>query len=128
MSNEMKTYILELKGGNQRRITVPANWKVTFGPLTPGERNGSGTLALRFYESKENQRAIFTDVKSFRDSDIEIQEKVTKVKQQNLRRETPDGDKLVCVEARVSEWVDPDAETEPEEEFLRLDYTSSSED
>lgn len=120
-TDKTKTYILELKGGNLRKVTVPASWKVTFGPLIPGDKGGHGTLALRFYESKENQRAIFTDVKSFRADDIPVQERITKTKNQRIRKSTPEGDKFVDVEARVSEWRNPDDDYEPDQEFMQIE-------
>jgi hypothetical protein len=70
----------EVKTRNERlRIRVPADWKVTFGPVSPGSKfGGSGELALRFYESDTKQRAIFTDVISFRDLSIPVQRLVKK--------------------------------------------------
>lgn len=124
-----KTYILELKNGQQRRVTVPANWKVTFGPLIPGERGGgNGCLALRFYETKDKQRAIFTDVKSFRDSEIPILEKRVKTKRQVVEKASKQGQKGVVVEAKIEDWVNPDEPEETPEEFLSLDHVSSEDD
>lgn len=119
MMAETKTYILELKGGRQRKIEIPADWKVTFGPIAPGSRahNGADAMALRIYESKEQQRAIFTDVVSFREAGIPILEKTVKVKQQRGTRSTKSGSKDVMLEARVTEWTDPDAPEEPDAEF-----------
>ena len=128
LSPEIKTYILELKNGKLRRVQVPADWKVTFGPLIPGERNGPGTLALRFYEGKEHQRAIFTDVKSFRDSAIPIEERQIKVESQRVRKDTESGAKDFVVEARSSEWVNPDDDMRPPQEFKALPTLPSDEE
>lgn len=119
---QTKTYILELKGGKQRKLEVPEDWKVTFGPLIPGERGGNGTLALRFYEGKDKQRAIFTDVQSFRDASIPILEKVTRTQSKRHTKNTPEGAKDFIVEARMTEWRDPDSpeDTMPHDEFLAL--------
>lgn len=60
------------------KVAVPAEWKVTFGYINPSDagrpnfQRGDGGYALRFYETKDKQRAIFTDVKSFRDMGIEV--------------------------------------------------------
>lgn len=108
---EMKTYILDLRGDGQRRITVPASWKVTFGPIVPGaraDRRDVGTLALRFYEGKDQQRAIFTDVRSFRDSSIKLEEKITKIQEKVLHAETDDGVKNYVVQAKESSWRNAD--------------------
>ncbi len=121
-----KTYIMDLSGGRMRRITVPADWKVTFGPLVPhrpGEKNydHQKTFALRFYEGKDAQRAIFTDVLSFRDESLKVEERVTKVKQQVMNKNGPTGAVGTVVEARITEWRDPMApETPTDEAFLQL--------
>ena len=120
MATDEKTYILELKNGKLRRIRVPASYKVTFGPLIPGEHHGNGCLALRFYESKDHQRAIFTDVKSFRDASIPIEERQTKTDTKRVRKHTEEGDKDFIVEARTSEWVNPDDDYTPAAEFKQL--------
>lgn len=88
------TYLLTLakprfnKNGNPipdgeplyRRITVPSTWRLTLGPLVPGTSKGSftntGCLCLRVYESKDLQRAVFTDVQSFRDMSLKVEELV----------------------------------------------------
>lgn len=119
---DLKVYILETKDG-MRKVTVPAAWRVTFGPLIAGDKGGHGTLCLRFYENnKENQRAIFTDVRTFRDESIPIMEKVTRTKQQVMRKDGPGGSRDVIVEARMTEWVDPNKpeDIQPEAEFLRI--------
>ncbi len=123
-TGETKTYILELKGGNVRRVTVPASWKLTFGQLVPyTERGNSHGVALRFYEgSKENLRAVMTDVISIRDASIEIIEKRTTVQRKAAQKQSGQGMKDVVIEARMTEWVNPDAEEEVEmpSEFLQL--------
>lgn len=81
---EMRTYEIEHNDGTRRHVKVPSDWKVTFGPSVVGynkksnifsPHNASRTktvpLAIRFYESKEHQRAIYTDVISFKDLSIE---------------------------------------------------------
>lgn len=119
---ENKTYVLELKNGGVRKVVVPSTWKVTFGPTVPFERKtGSfnqenGIWALRFYEgNKENLRAIFTDVRSFRDESIQISERTTKVQRKVTQKATKHGMKDVVVEARVTEWTNPD-EDEPDDD------------
>lgn len=112
-----KTYILELKNGDTRRVTIPAHWKMTFGQLILFKNRdgayeaGRAGVALRFYEgSKENLRAVMTDVVAIRDASIKLQEKRTTVQRQNAQKQTNQGMKNVVVEARMTEWVDPDVE------------------
>ena len=130
-----KTYILELKDGDTRKITIPATWKLTFGNVVPYQgkeaRHGEYRVALRIYEgSKDNLRAVMTDVVSVRDASIQILEKRTKVQRQGTQKRTAQGMKDVIVEARVTEWVDPDnekADAVPSE-FLSLPKSGGSEE
>lgn len=111
-----KTYILELKNGDTRKITVPAHWKLTYGNVVPyagkGTMNPSeARVALRLYDgTKDNLRAVYTDVVSFRDAAIGTLEKRTQVQRKASQRATDKGMRDVIVEARVTEWVDPDNE------------------
>lgn len=132
-SSSTKTYVLELKNGSQRKLTVPADWRVTFGPTVPFERKsgggfgngGDGIWALRLYEAKDKLRAIFTDVRAFRDTDIKLMEKRTRVKRQVLEKESRKGGKQVVAEARIEEWADPDApDTDVPSEYLSLEHHS----
>lgn len=126
-SGATKTYVLELKNGNTRKITVPAHWKLTYGNVVPfegkGARTGEHRIALRLYDgSKENLRAVYTDVVSFRDSDIGMLERRTKVQRKTMQRATEKGMKDFNIEARMTQWVDPDNEDDGDapSEFLQL--------
>jgi hypothetical protein len=123
-----KVYLLETKSGSQRKLTVPRDWKVTFGPTVPFERKNSGRYdecwALRLYEG-DKLRAVLTDVRNFRDLDIEVLEKRISSKRQVIEKASKKGGKTVVAEAKIEKWVDPDdpeeAGTTPEE-YLRLAY------
>lgn len=58
-------------------IEVPASWKLTFGMVNPGSEMGrSGSLhCLRVYEG-EKVRAVYCDIKGFRDLSIPMARKV----------------------------------------------------
>lgn len=134
-AGETKTYALELKNGDTRRITIPSDWKLTFGQLVPHtlrDTNGrSSMVALRIYgKSKEDLRAVMTDVVAFRDMSFDLLEKRTKVQRQTAQKRTPQGMKDVIVEAAVSEWVNPDADDVDDVpgEFLRLGSKKPDED
>lgn len=129
-----KTYLLETRGGSQRKLTVPAAWKVTFGPTTPYEKKDGyhgkdHVWALRLYEGTK-LRGIFTDVKSFRDMDIAIIEKRIRTKRQVMEKASKSGGKAVVAEARIEEWVDPDdpACDTPSEDYLRLEHKADEGD
>jgi hypothetical protein len=76
-----KEYLVERKSG-KFIVEVPDDWKVTFGAMAPGGKNpysGHGGWTLRFYETKEKQRAVFTDVVSFRDLSLPVKKLVKKI-------------------------------------------------
>jgi hypothetical protein len=70
------SYILELSDGSKRKVIIPSHWKVTFGPTIPGMAAKSGSRsfqwAVRIYEAKDLQRAVFTNVKEFYDESLTI--------------------------------------------------------
>lgn len=125
-SEGKKTFILGLKGGHIRKITIPSSWKMTFGSTVPYQGRGhqaEGGVALRLYEgNKENLRAVMTDVVSVRDASIEMMERRTSTQRKSAQKQTPQGMKDVVVEARVTEWINPDAEEDEGQpnEFLKL--------
>lgn len=116
----MITYYVQRMDGNDQKVTVPASWKVTFGPIHPG-KNGhdSGKPALRFYESNTKQRMVITNVMSFRDCSIKVEEKRVNVKQQTVSVREGDGMKDVIMEGRIEEWVDPDKPQQRNTEFFK---------
>lgn len=126
----MTTYALKLKGGGERRVTIPTAYRLTFGPTVPYVKHGNGshgdgTWALRLYDG-ERLKSIFTDVVSFRDMDIKVLEKHTRSKRQVVEKAAKFGGRTAVVEATVETWVDPDEPDEANEEdqrFLLADFT-----
>ncbi len=126
MAEEEKvTYICGLKNGRMRKVTVPAHWKVTYGPVVPATPRGGdhGGCALRFYEGtkpNEKQRAMFRDVEWFRESSIKVLEKTRREKSQTVRHKDKAGDRDVIMRGIIEDWEDPDNPTTEEEvnEFL----------
>lgn len=103
---KLKTYLLDT-GREQMQIDIPDDWKVTYGPVTPGAKSyGGAEYALRIYETESKQRAIFTNVKSFRDLSIPVRRLVTSV--EGSRSWSEDENRtLDNVEInRSSEWVE----------------------
>lgn len=113
-TDQKVTYLLEMRNGDKKKISIPAHWKLTFGPLCPGSKDGglnsTGATALRLYDGT-NQKAVFTGVESFRDLSIGIEVEVTKSKQETFYKDDPEGGerKAVVMEASVKEWINPDA-------------------
>lgn len=136
VSNEKHTtYLIELTNGKRKRVTVPASWKVTFGPIAPGskgyENNGEKGLCLRLYENKDQQRAVFTKVASFRDMGIHVEERVVHRRNERAQRETPNGVKDFTVQAEYAEWRSEDDEApgfDPAFQLPKLDEPVEPED
>jgi hypothetical protein len=110
-----KTYLIEFENGCRKKITVPEEWKVTFGPATKGvdhsgERRYKVPMAIRFYETESKQRAIFTDVVSFRDMAIKIEEEKVRVVEKDGFMECEGVRKRTSFQAATREWIDPDME------------------
>ena len=125
---EEKVYIITHEDKTKKRITVPADWKVTFGPAARGENAGNRSgqhlkmpMALRFYESETKQRAIFTDVVSFRDASIKIEEERTNIQEKEGYVECDGVRKKTIFSATVKEWINPDAVNEPTVPLLPTD-------
>lgn len=114
MANEKKTYLIEKEDGTRMKITVPADWKVTFGPAAKGTNHApSGRqfkmpLALRFYESETKQRAIFTDVVSFRDLSIPVEVEKTDVQEKDGFTEVDGVRQRTTFQVKTKKWTDPD--------------------
>lgn len=74
MADAIKRYLVQRKG-EQFTVDVPEAWKVTYGPLSPGSAGYNDPdkgYVLRFYETKDKQRAVFMGVTEFRDLSIPI--------------------------------------------------------
>ena len=128
-----RTYLLEMYDGSKRKITVPASWKVTFGPAAvprkPGVRGNSNAagkmpMAIRFYESKDQQRAIFTDVINFRDMSIPILEERVEVKTKRGTLSVDGANRNVSMNATIKQWLNPDEESEEQNPLLDFDPMS----
>lgn len=119
-----KTLLVTKKDGSEFQIDIPEEWKVTFGPaavgmskVMAGERM---PLCLRIYESETLQRAIFTDIVSFRDMSIPIRVKQINVQEKHGYVEFDGKRKQTTFQATTSEWVDPDIAIEPEAKLLDI--------
>ena len=110
-------YIIEKTNGEKFKVTVPDTWKVTFGPAVVGNRvkpgpqyAGKMPMALRFYENETKQRAIFTDIASFRDMSIPIEVEKVKVQEKDGYMECDGVRKRTTFQAKVKDWINPDDE------------------
>ena len=101
-----KTYLVE-RHKETLLVTVPADWKVTFGPVFTPNKGGYGgpENCLRFYEAKDKQRAIFTGVLGFRDTSIPVKRKVVEVKGKSEFQKGPKGEKHAAEENVEERWT-----------------------
>jgi len=105
------TYLITKTDGSEFQIDIPSAYRVTFGPAFVGggpQVNGKIPMALRFYESEKAQRAIFTDVASFRDMSIPMRIKQVKTQTKHGFVEFEGVRKQTTFQASTSEWIDPD--------------------
>jgi hypothetical protein len=103
------TYLIE-RHDEQLKLTVPSAWKVTFGPAAPPRKDGQhyyggGKFALRFYEAENRQRAIFTDVVSFRDLALPMERRVTRVEKNATSRKDEKGSNEAADTYIEEAWV-----------------------
>jgi len=73
---ETLTYMVQRAGQPDIQIQIPADWKLTFGAVNPGAQQVRHDLhCLRVWEG-EKLRAVFCDVRGFRDLSIPLARKV----------------------------------------------------
>jgi len=117
-----RTILIKRKDGSEIQIDIPEEWKITFGPAVVGTPKIEGKMpwALRIYETEKLQRAIFTDVESFRDMSIPIREKRVHIQEKQGYVEVDGSRKNTTFQARTAEWVNPDEEAPAAENLLPL--------
>lgn len=120
---EIRTLLIEKTNGEEFQVDIPVTWKVTFGPAVPFTSKESGKTiptALRIYESEKMQRAIFTDVISFRDLSIPMRIKKTHTQEKDGFMECEGIRKRTTFQATTSEWVNADEEVKREPALLQM--------
>lgn len=116
---ETKTLILEMQGNKDRKVVVPADWTITFGPIGVGSRSGDGNSAhvLRLYSDagKTKLKAVFRNIVAFHEEGIIILEKVVRKKAKTFKKAGANGDQHYSAEVRQTSWTNPYAD-DPEAE------------
>jgi hypothetical protein len=110
---EPQTQYLIERGTEKLKITVPSSWKVTFGPIVPGKsdnRRGYGAYeapnCLRFYESNDKQRAIFTGVTGFRDLSIKVEKMIVEIAKVSESKKTNNKENSSASVEYDEKWID----------------------
>lgn len=115
---ETKTLILEMNKGNDRKVVIPADWTITFGPIGVGARHdGNSTHVLRLYEDagKKKLKAVFRNITAFHEEGIDILEKVVRKKNKQFVKKGSKGEQVYAAEVRQTMWRNPYAD-EPDAE------------
>ena len=71
-TSETKTLLVRDDTGSFR-VSIPADAKVTFGPIQPKGGWDQTGLVLRIYEAESRQLAAFVNVKTFRDLSLKVE-------------------------------------------------------
>lgn len=103
-----RTYEIVTTEGRMR-MTIPEAWKVTYSAVNPGKGGyAAGENALRVYEDagKEKQRAIFTNVISFRDLSIPVQRLIVREKGKDEWKVNENGRQRISSVKFDTRWVD----------------------
>jgi len=109
----MRTLLITSKDGTETQVDIPDGWFVTYGVAAVGipKSDGRIPMALRIYENKDHQRAIFTDVINFRDMAIPIRVKKVNTQEKDGFMECDGVRKRTTFQAKTTSWINPD---EPE--------------
>lgn len=116
MTDNTKTLILELRGEKDRKLIIPADWTITFGPIGVGARTDENSAhVLRLYEDagKKHLKAVFRNIVAFHEEGITILEKVVRKKNKSFKKAGTNGDQVYAAEIRSTAWTNPYAD-EPE--------------
>jgi hypothetical protein len=74
---EKISYLVQRERQPDFVLEVAADWKITFGAVNPGSQNPGHLHCLRVWEG-EKLRAVFCDVRGFRDLSLPLARKVTR--------------------------------------------------
>lgn len=98
--------LVVLQGGVRRKVSgIPANAKITYGPVSPGSRDyNGGANALRIYTTTNNQLAVFVNVVEFRDLSLTVLEQKVEKKAKSESENGPKGAKRAEESETIITW------------------------
>ena len=88
---------------------IPANARITFGPVTPGGKSYDNPNALRIYTTANNQLAVVLNVTDFRDLSLGVKQRKTTKKVREDAERGPDGEFRKSDYEETHEWVEVSA-------------------
>ena len=95
----VRVLIVYLGGGTEKKVEIPNDSKITFGPALPGIRKngdygGPSEYALRVYKGateKAGLLAVFTGVREFRENTIKVSTLVVREKGEEMWKSDENG-------------------------------------
>lgn len=114
-----RTLLVTRDTGKEFRVTIPDDAKVTFGPWSPPTAASKGyndakSMAgtLRIYKGSgvktENILAVFSGVATFRDEELDYEEKVTIEEGATIWKSDKNGYRKEEKVNRQHQWINPD--------------------
>jgi hypothetical protein len=103
------SYYVSSGRGEDFVLQIKASWKLTFGAVNPGAPpHGRDLHCLRVWEG-EKLRAVFCDVRAFRDLSLPLARKVSSETGSSEWRQDSDGGFERSSKRQIeSSWADPD--------------------
>lgn len=100
-----RSILVKTRDGDKIVEGVPANAKITFGPVQPGKQEyGGGGNCLRIYTTANNQLAVFTGVQEFRDLSLVVKGKKVKEIQKRRAESGPNGETVQTETDEMYSW------------------------
>lgn len=87
-----RSILVKTRDGDKIVEGVPANAKITFGPIQPGKQEYGSGNCLRIYTTANNQLAVFLGVTEFRDLSLVVRHKKVKETQKRKAEHGPNGE------------------------------------
>ena len=119
-----RTIFVEVKSGTLRRIEIPEDWHISFGPVAVGvSRNGvESPNVLRIYADvqRKNLVAVYRDVISISDARVKVTDKKVHKREKKFIKKGGNGEQVCAAEIRKTVWSDPFAD-EPDAEEQDFD-------
>ena len=85
-----RAILVETRDGSKKVEGIPANAKITYGPVQPGKDSYHSGNCLRIYTTTNNQLAVFVNVVSFRDLSLRVWEQETTTESDHTLTSSPD--------------------------------------
>ena len=86
-----RSILVKTRDGDKIVEGVPANAKITFGPVQPGKERYNNDNCLRIYTTANNQLAVFLGVSEFRDLSLVVKGRKVKERQTRKAEAGPNG-------------------------------------